>query len=309
MTNPKFVIAGLPPPGWMLAGWLCGVIFGEGPGRWAMLWPVAVYAFTCYAYACNGDLGAAALCKRHSTSGKVPWYTLLFFAPMLATSWTIWWFRHTFLHFRENPYDVVVPGTYLGRYPWDRTSKLWWWPSTFPGEEEEPAAAADGVGIAVVDMTAEFPARSALVAQARGRYCCQPTLDGDMPSDEARFVAMCAKVAKWNGEGIPCYVHCANGRGRSACVVALLLVMRGLAPDLAAAWRTIKAARPQCNVHKPQMDMLIRCEALWREGGGRAGEFEMTTMKPSASSSSSSSGAESRISVLSLQTPDQQTAV
>ena len=284
MTNPKFVIGGLPPPGWMLLAWSCGVAFTEGPGRFVMLWPCAVYVFTCYAYAFDGDLGAAALCKRASTTGKVPWPLLLLFAPMLATSWIIWWFRHTFLHFRENPYDVVATTDssgggkiYLGRYPWDRGTKLWFWPSTFPTAEEEPAAADGGSGIAVVDMTAEFPARDAIVRQARGMYCCQPTLDGDMPSDEAHFVAMVAKVSKWNAQGVPVYVHCANGRGRSACVVALLLVMRGLAPDLVTAWRNIKASRPQCNVHKPQMDMLVRCQERWARGGGKVGAFEMTT--------------------------------
>ena len=61
MTNPKFVVAGLPPPGWMLLAWAYGVAFVEGPGRWVMLWPCAVYLFTCYAYAFDGDFGAAAV--------------------------------------------------------------------------------------------------------------------------------------------------------------------------------------------------------------------------------------------------------
>ena len=75
-------------------------------------------------------------------------------------------------------------------------------------------------------MCCEFPAHTAIVAQCKGLYRCMPCLDGDMPADEAAFVTMCQEVASWD-QSHSVFIHCANGRGRSACVVVMLLVLRG----------------------------------------------------------------------------------
>ena len=112
-------------------------------------------------------------------------------------------------------------------------------------------------------MCAEFPAQQDIVKQARGKYRCLPCLDGDMPADVPAFVAMCKEVAAWGSEQ-PVYVHCANGRGRSACVVAMVLVLRGLATDIESAWAMIRQERPQCNIGSSQRAILMAAMQLAR---------------------------------------------
>ena len=277
MTNPKFVLLGLPPPGWMLGAWVAGAILTECPSCYVLMWPALVYALVVYFYAFDGTIGAHLMGKATST-GQNSVFSLIFFSPFLCTSWIVWWFRHTFVHFREQPYNNIAPGIFLGRYPTYRRSedKVWWWPCAFPLAEGAAAdaarrgAGATECGVGVVDMCAEFPAQRDIVKQARGKYRCLPCLDGDMPADVPAFVAMCKEVAAWGSEQ-PVYVHCANGRGRSACVVAMVLVLRGLATDIESAWAMIRQERPQCNIGSSQRAILMAAMQLARnENGGES---------------------------------------
>ena len=222
MTNRAFLIKGLPSPVLACVAYGVGAAFASGFWRWLLMWPATVYLLITYCYAFDGSMGAQLLRKRAGTDGGLPLPCLLFFLPFLATSWLVWWFRHTCIHRAEQPYNEVVPGIFLGRYPWPQLQKTRCCPGAFPtacgsGGASEPACG-------VVDMCCEFPAHGAIVAQSQGLYRCLPCLDGDMPADEAAFVAMCQEVAGWDKS---VYVHCANGRGRSACVVVMLLVLRG----------------------------------------------------------------------------------
>jgi hypothetical protein len=224
MTNPAFLVKGLPSPALACAAYAAGAVFAPSPWRWVLLWPAIVYLLITYCYAIDGSAGAQLLRKRAATDGSLPLPCLLFFLPFLLTSWFVWWFRHTCVHRAEQPFNEITPGIFLGRYPSPQLDKTSCWPGAFPvtcaaSEIPEPACG-------VVDMCCEFPAHASIVAQAKGLYRCMPCLDGDMPADEEAFVTMCQEVAGWDASH-SVYVHCANGRGRSACVVVMLLVLRG----------------------------------------------------------------------------------
>src|SRR3569623_1658332 len=55
----------------------------------------------------------------------------------------------------------------------------------------------------------------------------------------------------------PRYVHCAQGHGRSAALVAAVLIARGLAADVDAAERQMTHARPRVGL-KPVQRALVR---------------------------------------------------
>src|SRR5262249_22991727 len=98
-----------------------------------------------------------------------------------------------------------------------------------------------------------FPAARGVIVAER-RYLCLPTLDGMAP-DEAGARTLIATVAAW--EGIV-YVHCAQGFGRSALVVAGVLVERGLARDADEALVLLRKARPGVHLRPVQRRMLDR---------------------------------------------------
>lgn len=119
---------------------------------------------------------------------------------------------------REDAWNEVRPGLFLGRRP---------------GRGPLP----EGVEH-VVDLTAEFPVAPGLPEGAAYTTC--PTLDGT-PTDLERLDALVAQLA----EDPRCvYVHCAQGRGRSALVVAAVLLARGEAADPEAAEAALRAVRP-----------------------------------------------------------------
>lgn len=106
----------------------------------------------------------------------------------------------------------------------------------------------------VVDLTAEFPARDAVI---NGRtYLCLPSLDCEMPPRD-ELLKLARRVADMRGKT---YVHCANGHGRSACLAALVLMIRGEATGWRDAFVIMRKTRPQVNIQSPQENMLQSIE-------------------------------------------------
>jgi protein-tyrosine phosphatase len=66
-------------------------------------------------------------------------------------------------------------------------------------------------------------------------------LDGGVPPDVARFLALVREVA--NLSGGDALVHCDSGRGRAPTFAAAVLVARGLARDAAQAVAALRALR------------------------------------------------------------------
>ncbi len=90
----------------------------------------------------------------------------------------------------------------------------------------------------VVDLSAELAADPRVVA---GRtYVNLPALDG-LPADPAALRELADRIAAWPGRAL---IHGTRGRGRSAALMAAVMVRRGLAPDLDAALARIAALRP-----------------------------------------------------------------
>jgi protein-tyrosine phosphatase len=111
----------------------------------------------------------------------------------------------------------------------------------------------------VVDLTCEMWAPRRLSAGGRS-YVCLPTLDGTAPdaidADVVRTLA--ARIAAEPG---PVYVHCAQGRGRSAAVVAAVLIARGDASDVEQAEAILARARPVVSLNAAQRAWLRRVTA------------------------------------------------
>ena len=60
----------------------------------------------------------------------------------------------------------------------------------------------------------------------------------------------------------PVYVHCALGHGRSALVVAAVLIARGLASNADEAQARVKAARPGLGLNKAQRAFLSKWHSV-----------------------------------------------
>ena len=147
-----------------------------------------------------------------------------------SITWLVW---HLFrLVDRERCCHEVAPGLWLGRRPFVR--------------ELPPGIAL------VVDLTAEFAAPTGI---RHGReYLCVPTLDATAP-DECALRQTIERILAHKG---PVYVHCAQGRGRSALVAAGVLVQRGLALDATQAEGILRGIRSCVKLTPGQRRMLGR---------------------------------------------------
>src|SRR5262249_57050354 len=147
-------------------------------GGWAYLlsWPAGAFLLFAAAYA---GAGPDLLGKR--PDGRLAWWSLVLFGPVLALLWAVWHLQR--LLSRQPACHEVAPGLWLGRRPFAR---------------ELPA----GVAL-VVDLTAEFPAARGLTI---GReYVVLPTLDGAAPP-EPGLTALVERVAR---SVRPVHIHCA----------------------------------------------------------------------------------------------------
>jgi protein-tyrosine phosphatase len=90
----------------------------------------------------------------------------------------------------------------------------------------------------IVDLVAEYPADRAVRGMPGYRNLL--VLDGGVPPDADAFVTLVREVAAVRGDVL---VHCDSGRGRAPTFAAALLVVRGLAPDVASALAMMRAAR------------------------------------------------------------------
>lgn len=136
--------------------------------------------------------------------------------PYLASTWLVWWLQR--LVVREDCWNEVAPGLYLGRRAW---------------VHELPA----GVDL-VVDLTAEF--REPVAVRAGRAYRCVPTLDAPSPPVEV-LRSLAAEIAAWPGKA---YLHGAAGHGQSAVVAASVMITRGLASTVEEAEAALRRARP-----------------------------------------------------------------
>ena len=99
----------------------------------------------------------------------------------------------------------------------------------------------------IVDLAAEFPAPKRV--KDNFHYFSFPMLDAAALNTEMMLNLLTA--LKGNNSNL--YIHCDQGHGRSATVVAVVLVLKGFADSLVNAEQIIKSKRPKVNIHKEQM--------------------------------------------------------
>jgi protein-tyrosine phosphatase len=192
---------------------------------WLLLWPAFDGLLLSSAYA---GLGPRVCGKR--VDGRIAWWAVVVLLPYLGLTWVVWHLNRAVS--RERPCHEVAPLLWVGRRPF--------------AHELPPGASL------VVDLTAEFVAHPEVL---RGRtYLCLPTLDMSAP-DEKVFQYLVSRVVDWQGT---VYVHCAAGHGRSATVVAAVLIARGLAGSVEEAEHLMRQVRPGIRLAPAQRSLLRR---------------------------------------------------
>jgi hypothetical protein len=200
------------------------------------LWLAASSLVVAYGYAFNR---AGVFGKRDDgTIGTVP---LLVVLPYVVAARCLFWLK---LVLRREPcWHRVTDGICLGRWP-----RAW--------ELPEDCAL-------VVDLTAELEAHPDVVATHT--YRCLPVLNRHVPSD-LDFAELLDELRAFTGS---IYVHCGAGRGRSAMVVAALLVVRGVAASARDAEQRLSAIRPGVRLHEEQRRIVDRYCATTFSGATR----------------------------------------
>lgn len=214
--------------GWSLLAALCGLgAVSAWPFGVVLGWPAASLALVALAYL-RGDPHLFG--KR--PDGALGWRSRPHHWPYLGLTLGILRLVRRFS--REPVYHAILPDLLLGRRP---------------GAHELPPGTT-----LLVDLTAEL---SAPLARRVAAYASVPALDGTAPPLDA-FTALVERVATHEGTA---YVHCAFGHGRSACVVAAVLVLRGRARDAAEAFGLVKRERPFARMSPTQWQLLRAWEA------------------------------------------------
>jgi protein-tyrosine phosphatase len=190
----------------------------------SVLWGWLAFSFlaVCAAYF---KAGPRLFGKR--LDGSTALWALLLWLPYFLLTWGIWYLAR--LVKRKPHAHEIVPDLWLGA-----------WPNT--AKRLPPNTAL------IVDLTAEFPRKAKV-----GEYLCLPTLDADAPTPEALQTAVAAIQASSG----PVYVHCAAGHGRSATVVAAVLITRGLVRDVDDAEAQMQKIRPGVRLTPPQRRLLF----------------------------------------------------
>jgi len=171
--------------------------------------------------------------KRHG--GYAIWAWILH-GPYMVITLGIWHLLR--ITVPENAADEVAPGIWVGRRPFE-------------------SEIAPGVKW-VVDLTAEFWV--ARRVKAGREYVCYPTLDAHV-TNEATFAEAVQHVAALEGT---LYVHCAQGHGRSAALVAAVMIARGLAADVEEAERRMIEARPGVGLKAVQKALVKKVTPMLR---------------------------------------------
>jgi hypothetical protein len=198
---------------------------------WLLVWLGLSNLLLGYAYFGNR---VAILGKR--SDGSIAWLSLLLFLPYFTLVWAFHWLKLAGLR-TEPCWHQAAPGLYLGRKP--RRSEL------------PPDCRL------IVDLSAEHAETRDVVRACR--YRCLPVLNRHVPGD-AELNALLRELLD---EERAIYVHCGAGRGRSAMLVAALLVLRGHAADVTAAERALQQIRPGVRLHRAQRALIARqCAAL-----------------------------------------------
>ncbi len=174
-----------------------------------------------------------------TSDGRMQWYAWALLWPYLLAN-VLLLFAYRLLS-RENWFDEIIPGIYLGGRP---------------GTRDKAALTHFGI-TSVLDATGEFPE----TAFVRGElaYRGLPLLDTQAPS-QAQLRDAVAWLTEQCTQGA-LLVHCALGHGRSATFVAAYLLATRHATSAEEAVKQVQAARPGA---KPNVAQMAALEAFMK---------------------------------------------
>jgi protein-tyrosine phosphatase len=213
--------------GGLLAALGVTLIFAAQATAWILLWPGIAFLL----------VGGAYVVRAPRVFGKKPGGDLslgsvFLLFPYLVLVWGGW---HVLRKRRTRPpWHEITPGLLLGQ-------------RLFSHEMPRDISL-------VIDLTSEFIEPACL--RRAGQYVAVPTLDACAP-DPVTLDAIARRIAAHEGR---VYVHCASGHGRSATVVAAVLLLRGTVTNGEEAERLLRAIRPGVNLSREQHSILER----WR---------------------------------------------
>lgn len=201
----------------------CAYLATQAIGFALLLWLISSLSFlgVSIAYALHRPelLGKQA-------NGTIRPLTLLLWPMYYLLTWSLWFLARLFPRYPHA--HEIVPGLWLGAWP-NHQSRL-------------PAGTS-----LVVDLTAEFPRRTHSES-----YLCLPTLDMEAPTQQQLRAGITA-IQEATG---PVYVHCAAGHGRSATVVAAVLLARGTVTTAVEAETFLQRIRSGVKLTPPQRQLL-----------------------------------------------------
>lgn len=204
-------------------GSACGYLAWQTGGIGGLLWLSGAWSFlgVSIAYA----LHRPSLFGKRPNGSMNPALWLLWPTYFLLT-WGVWFLARLFPSYPHA--QEIVPGLWLGAWP-DRKGRL-------------PVNT-----MLVVDLTAEFPRRV-----TTEHYLCLATLDMEAPTP-AQLAEGVAAIQAATGT---VYVHCAAGHGRSATVVAAVLLARGIVQTPTEAEAFLRRIRSGVKLTPPQRYLL-----------------------------------------------------
>lgn len=197
---------------------------------WWLLWPAVSLLAAGLAYLWLGPV----------VFGKTPEGTRrlvsrLILLPYCGANWFGW--RVLRFMVKEDCWNEAAPNLYIGRRAY---------------VHELPP----NVGV-IVDLTAEFI--EPITVRAGRIYRSLPILDAHTPHRDDDVLALVNELALCPDS---IYVHCAEGHGRAALIVAFLLIARGNAPDAETALSHLKSVRPRVKLRPHQRVALERWVGL-----------------------------------------------
>jgi protein-tyrosine phosphatase len=212
-------------------GMLLAVYAAFRGGYWLwLLWPAVSLLAAGIAYLW---LGPALFGK--TPLGTRRWTSRVLLMPYCGANWCGW--RLLRFVVKEDAWNEAAPQLYIGRRAY---------------VHELPP----DVGL-IVDLTAEFI--EPVTVRTGRTYRSFPILDAHVPHRDEDVLALVQELASSN-EAV--YIHCAEGHGRAAMIVALVLVAKGSAKDADAAIAHLKAVRPRIKLRPHQKAALERWIAL-----------------------------------------------
>ncbi|GIL73686.1 hypothetical protein Vretifemale_3819 [Volvox reticuliferus] len=141
----------------------------------------------------------------------------------------------------EPLYNRVLPGWYIGGWPWS-SSEL---PSDSPS---------------VLDCTCELPRTH------RNRYFCLPVWDTQAPPSALIERGVVFALTE-RAQGKSVYIHCAHGHGRSALLLIACLLEAGQVSSWEEGLALLKAVRPRVHLNRRQRQALEAWARSRSKGG------------------------------------------